>query len=157
MMDINTMLTAATSAVGLFDKIADEVKRFIKKDDTPDVPHEYRMKISRDGNDLVSKYDGVETQRITGQDLEKLRPDIFAHVRTLEGSMQNYYFIWSETYPQLALLSDPIQKAKVEAGLRREVLFMKKDLERILKFLEDCGFYLDDHYLGIRDALRDYN
>jgi len=155
-MDIGAFLTTATSAVGLFDKVVDEVQRFIRKEkpELGSVPH--RMTIERDGDSLIGKENGVVVQRISGVDLEKLPPEVWKHIQILERSMQNYYQIWSATYPQLALLSDPLQKAKVELALRQELLAMKKDLENILQFLEQCGFWLDDHYLGIRDALRDF-
>jgi len=105
----------------------------------------------------VSRRHGIVEQRIDGDQLQKLPDNMLSHIKTLEKSMQNYYAIWSSTYPQLPLLSDPVQKAKVEAALRQEVLAMKNDLERILKFIEKCGFWLDDHYLEIRDALENYN
>ena len=157
MIDIPAFITTATSAVGLFDKIADQVKRFIKKENPQTTPPEHSMKIEKEDNSMVSKRHGVVEQRITGQQLEQLPDNMLSHIKTLERSMQNYYAIWSSTYPQLPLLSDPIQKAKVEASLRQEVLSMKNDLERILKFIEKCGFWLDDHYLEIRDALETYN
>jgi hypothetical protein len=157
MIDIPTFLTTATSAVGLFDKIADQVKRFIKKDAPATTDPNYKMKIEQQGETLVAKENGVVVQTITAAQLEKLPEDILTHIKTLEKSMKNYYAIWSATYPQLSLLSDPVQKAKVELSLRQEVSFMKNDLQRILKFLEDCGFWLDDHYVGIREALNSYN
>jgi hypothetical protein len=157
MIDIPTFIATATSAVGLFDKIADQVKRFIKKENPQTAPPQHSMKIEKEDNSLVSRRHGIVEQRIDGDQLQKLPDNMLSHIKTLEKSMQNYYAIWSSTYPQLPLLSDPVQKAKVEAALRQEVLAMKNDLERILKFIEKCGFWLDDHYLEIRDALENYN
>ncbi len=157
MIDIPALIATAASAVGLFDKIADQVERFIRKKDPPVVPPEYRMKIEKEGDALVSKNQGVVMQRITFADFEKLPDDVLLHIKTLERSMQNYYAIWSAVYPTLSLEIDPVKKVKIELSLRQEVLSMKNDLERILKFLEDCGFWLDDHYLGIRDTLKNYN
>jgi hypothetical protein len=157
MIDIPSLIVTATSAVGLFDKIADQVKRFINKEEPSINPSGYSMKIEKEGESLVKKSKGIVLQRLTASELEKLPEETLIHVKTLEKSMQNYYKIWSNTYPQLSLIIDPIQKSKIELSLRQEVLLMKNDFERILKFLEDCGFQLDDHYLAIRDALRSYS
>ena len=96
-------------------------------------------------------------QRITFADFVKLPEDVLLHIKTLEKSMQNYYTIWSAVYPTLSLEIDPVKKIKIELTLKQEILAMKNDLERILKFLEDCGFWLDDHYLGIRETLKNYS
>jgi hypothetical protein len=157
MIDIAAFITTATSVVGLFDLVADQVQRFIRKDAPAIVPPEHRMKIEREGDTLVSKDHGHVRQRITFSDFEKLPGDVLMHIRTLERSMQNYYAVWSAVYPTLSLETDPLKKAKIEISLKQEVMAMKNDLERILKFLEDCGFTLDDHYLGIRDTLMSYN
>lgn len=157
MIDIPTLIATAASAVGLFDKIADQVQRFIKKDAPAEVPPEYRMKIEKEGDALVSKNQGVVMQRVTFDDFEKLPDDVLLHIKTLERSMQNYYAIWSAVYPTLSLEIDPVKKIKIELALKQEILAMKNDLERILKFLEDCGFWLDDHYLGIRETLKNYS
>lgn len=157
-MNIPEIITIATSAFGLFDKIADQVKRFVKKEPPTVVTPDYKMILEQDlDGSLVSKVYGSVVQKKTYKDLEQaLDEKDLIHIKTLEKSMQNYYSIWSSTYPQLSTFIDPVQKAKVELSLRNEVLDMKKDLERILKFIEKCGFELDDHYRGIREALSDY-
>ncbi len=157
-MDIQTLITVATSAITLFDKLADQIQRFIKKEPSTSTSPDYKMIIEKDMDGaLVSKVYGVVRQKKTYKELEdKLENVDLSHIKTLEKSMQNYYNIWSTTYPQLSLLSDPIQKAKVELSLRNEILSMKKDLESILSFIESCGFQLDDHYRGIRDTLKNY-
>jgi hypothetical protein len=151
-----TVIGAASAAVTLFDKIADQVERFIKKRPEPDVPHEYRMSIRQDRGDLVATQRGRETQRITGEDLAKLPKPLLDHVVVLEKSMQNHYAVWSSAYPQLALLDSPVQKAKVEAQLGDVIRSMKSDLDGILAFLESAGFHLDDHYLNIRYLVQNY-
>jgi hypothetical protein len=157
MVDLATIMAviaAATSGVGLIDKIADEVERFVTKRPVPTVPKEHRMQIAREGDAMVSRSHGRELQRITAQDLEKLPEATLRHVKVLEQSMEYYYSIWAAVYPQLAIAIDPIAKAKTEQQLKGIVIGMKGDLDGILSFLEQVGFQLDDHYLNIRDVVR---
>lgn len=157
MVDIATItaaIAAATSGVGLIDKIADQISRFVRKDPNPAVPKEHRMKIVKEGDAIVSKIHGQENQRITAADLAKLPESDLRHIKVLEKSMENHYAIWESVYPQLALAIDPIVKAKTEQQLKGIIKDMKGDLEGILNFLEQSGFYLDDHYMYIRDVVR---
>ena len=156
MVDIATItaaIGAATSAVKLFDKMADQIERFITRRPEPDVPKEYRLKIERSGDDIVTTSQGREIQRITAANLGNLLPSQLRHVTVLEQSMENHYAVWSQVYPQLALMDSPVQKAKVEQQLRAIVGGMKGDLEGILSFLQDCGVQLDDHYMHIRNLV----
>lgn len=153
MVDIATIIAAigaATSAIELFDKMADQIERFITKRPTPDVPKEHRLKIEKSDADIVASSHGQVVQRITAQDLVNLPPGQLQHIKVLEQSMENHYAVWSQVYPQLALMDSPVQKARVEQRLRGIVVGMKGDLEGILSFLESCGIHLDDHYMHIR-------
>jgi DNA polymerase I-like protein with 3'-5' exonuclease and polymerase domains len=153
MVDIATItaaIGAATSAVGLFDKMADQIERFITKRPKPAVPKEHRLKIEKSGGDIVATSHGQEVQRITAQDLAQLPESQLKHIQVLEHSMENHYAVWAQVYPQLALMDSPVQKAKVEQQLRGIVGGMKGDLEGILSFLESCGIHLDDHYMHVR-------
>lgn len=156
---VTTIISAATSAVGLFDQIADQVQRFIKKDKGEPVPPqagEYKMKIEQEGDSMVSKIHGKIFQTITASDLQRLPDNVLLHVKVLEQSMQNYYAIWSAIYPQLALLP-PMEKAQTEIRLKQQVLMMKGDMEAILDFPQTAGFQLDDHYMEIKGTLARYN
>jgi hypothetical protein len=153
MTDLETItaaIDAATSAVGLIDKIADQVESFMTKRSEPMVPKEHRFKIEKEGDAIVSKYHGKEHQRITAQDLQKLPEATLRHIRVLEQSMENHYLIWAAAYPQLVLAVDPIAKAKTEQQLKSVIAGMKGDLEGILNFLEQSGLHLDDYYMHIR-------
>jgi hypothetical protein len=150
---ITAAIGAATSAVGLIDKIADQVEGFMTKSSEPTVPKEHRFKIEREGDAIVSKYHGQEHQRITAQDLQKLPEATLRHIKVLEQSMENHYLIWAATYPQLALAIDPIAKAKTEQQLKSVIAGMKGDLDGILNFLEQSGLHLDDHYMYIRNLV----
>lgn len=156
MIDIATItaaIGAAASAVGLVDKVADQIDRFMTKSPEPAIPKEHRLKIEKEGNAIVSKYHGKEHQRITAQDLQKLPESELRHIKVLEQSMENHYSIWAAVYPQLALAIDPIAKAKTEQQLKDIIGGMKGDLEGILHFLEQSGLQLDDHYIHIRDLV----
>jgi hypothetical protein len=154
MVDLATAsaaISAATAAIGLFDKIADQVQRFITKQPEPAVPREHRMRIEESDGDIVSRTrDGAELQRITARDLQNLPEAELRHITVLERSMENHYKVWEKVYPDLALIDSPVQKAKVEQQLEGVIRDMGKDLESILSFLESSGLYLDDHYMHIR-------
>lgn len=149
---VTAAIGAATSAVGLFDKMADQIERFITKRPDLDGASAHRFAIENSGSDLIATHEGEELQRITAQDLANLPPEQLTHITVLEKSMQNHYAIWSQVYPQLALM-EGIQKAKVEQQLREIVNGMKGDLEAIFSFLMSCGFSLDDHYMRIRHVI----
>jgi hypothetical protein len=150
---ISSVISAAASGVALFDKIADQVERFISKKPEPAIPKEFRMKIEKEGDAIVSRYNGIEQKRITLGDLENLPEATLRHVKVYEEAMQNHYNIWSSVYPQLALMDSPLQKARVEAQLKSEIKNMQVNLNGILSFLESNGMYLDDHYIHVRDLV----
>lgn len=150
---ITAAITAATAGIKLFDKIADQIDRFITKSPEPAIPKEHRFKIEKEGNAIVSKYDGQEHQRITAEDLQKLPEFELRHINVLAQSMENHYSIWASVYPQLALATDPISKAKTEQQLKNIIREMKGDFEGILRFLEQLGLQLDDHYSHIRAVI----
>jgi hypothetical protein len=157
MVDLATILAAiraATSAVGLFDKITDQVERFITKTTAPPIPKEHRMKLTNEEDAIVSREHGQVTQRITASDLKSLPESQLRHVIVFEKSMKNHYSIWEKVYPDLSLVDSPIQKVKLEKQLEGIIRDMKGDLEDILSFLESCGLYLDDHYLNIRHLIK---
>ena len=156
MIDLPTLtaaIAAATSGVALIDQIADQIDRLFRKHSEPETPHEHSFKIKQEGNAIVSTYQGREIQRITAEDLKKLPESDLRHIEVLERSMENHYSIWAAVYPQLALASEPIAKAKTEQQLKGIVRNMKADLEGILAFLERSGLDLMDHYNNIRDVV----
>src|SRR5690349_11256565 len=108
MFDAIAAITAATSAVGLVDKIWDEVERFTSKHSETDIPREHRQKIQKEGDAIVSRIHGQIYQTITAQDLEKLPDATLRHIKVLEQSMENHYAVWASVYPQIALAIDPI-------------------------------------------------
>jgi len=153
MFDAIAAITAATSAVGLVDKIWDEVERFTSKHSETDIPREHRQKIQKEGDAIVSRIHGQVYQTITAQDLEKLPEATLRHIKVLEQSMENHYAVWASVYPQIALAIDPIAKAKTEIQLKDIIVGMKADLDGVLDFLQQSGLYLDDHYMHIRSVV----
>jgi len=153
MFDAIAAITAATSAVGLVDKIWDEVERFTSKHSETDIPREHRQKIQKEGDAIVSRIHGQVYQTITAQDLEKLPEATLRHIKVLEQSMENHYAVWASVYPQIALVIDPIAKAKTEIQLKDIIVGMKADLDGVLDFLQQSGLYLDDHYMHIRSVV----
>jgi hypothetical protein len=147
-------ISAAASAIGLIDKVSDQIERFMARRKEPMVPKEHRMKFEREGNALVSKSQGKKLQTITAKDFQKLPEASLHHIQVLEKSMENHYSVWAAVYPQLALAIDPIAKAKTELQLRDVIAGMKSDLDGILDFLQQSGFYLDDHYQRVRNLVR---
>jgi hypothetical protein len=156
MVDVATItaaIGAATAGVGLIDKIGDQVSRFLSKREVLVMPVEHRAKIERDGDAIVQKHHGVESQRITANDLQKLPEAELRHIKVLEQSMENHYAIWASVYPQLALETDKMAKARTEQQLKAIISDMKRDLVGILDFLLKAGLDLDDHYRNIRDVV----
>lgn len=151
------VISAASAAVDLFDKIADQVTRFITKRPDPTGPKEYRFKIQGEDGKIVVRNQGRELQTITGDDLKNLPNDTFQHIRVYEESMQRQYRIWQRVYPQRNSSPDPIVNAQVDEKIRDLILNMKDDLTGIVDFLQSIGVHLDDHYMMVRDIVRRYD
>jgi hypothetical protein len=155
-MDISTItaaIGAASAAVGLVDKIADQVKRFLCDQPETGVPDVHRQHIEGSGSEIVAQSPVQGTQTITADDFKKLPPDQLKHISVLEKSMQNYYDLWAAVYPQRNASADPIVNAKVNQQLKQIVSDMSDDFNGILSFLESCGLRLDDHYMAIRQLV----
>ena len=97
---VTGIITAASSAIDLVDKVADQFSRFVTKRPDPTGPKEYRYKIEGDSQKIVVKSQGKEIQRITGDDLKNLPTDFYQHIQTLEQSMQAHYRLWQRIYPK---------------------------------------------------------
>jgi len=148
---VTAAISAATAAVGLFDRIADQVERFITKQPAPSVPREHRQTIVESRGDIVARAPGgAELQRITAAQIQHLPASQLRHIQVLEKSMEAHYQIWESVYPQLASLDSPVQRARVDQQLTQVIRDMRKDLDGILSFLQLSGLYLDDHYMHIR-------
>jgi hypothetical protein len=153
---MSAAIGAASAGIGLIDKLADQVSRFLNNPKAAPIgPREHQVKIEREGDAIVQKHNGVEYQRITASDLQKLPEADLRHIKVLEQSMENHYAIWAQVYPQLELSVDEIAKAKTRLQLKGIVVAMKEDLVGILDFLAQAGLDLDDHYVHIRAIVKD--
>jgi len=151
---ITGIITAASSAIGLVDKIADQFSRFVTKRPDPTGPKEYRYKIEGDSQKIVVKSQGKEIQRITGDDLKNLPADYYQHIQTLEQSMQAHYRLWQRIYPKRNQSPDELKNAQTDEQIHQLIANMKQDLDGIITFLESIGVHLDDHYMMVRNLAR---
>lgn len=145
------------AAVGLFDKVADEVARFITKEPDTPRPKEWQYKIQREDHKLVVRQDGREMQTITGDQLKNLPAAYYQHIQVYENAMQAKYRLWQKVYPKRNATSDELVNAKIDEQIRNLILDMKGDLVGIVNFLQSIGVQLDDHYMQIRDLVQQYD
>jgi hypothetical protein len=159
-MDIPTataVLALTGKAVELFDKVADQIARFITKRPDPTGPKQYRYKIEGKQGAIHVTQDGRKLQTLTGEDLAALPKDYLEHITVLEESMRRHYNLWKAVYPKRNDSADLIVNAKIEQQLRDIVLEMKNDLTGIVNFLQSIGVHLDDHYMIMRDVVSQYD
>jgi hypothetical protein len=109
----------------------------------------YRQLFETEGNDLVISSHGEELQRITPKEYqERLTPGQLEDVARIEKSMEINLAAWKSVYPTRAVReADGVLFVRIKNALG-------EDLDRVRHLLQDSGFYLDDHYLGVREALR---
>jgi hypothetical protein len=159
-MDIATataLISAATSAVNLFDKVAGQVVRFISKTpEMPGPPKEFQFTVGGGNGELQVQAHGRVIQTITGADLKHLPPDYYSHIQTLEASLKRNYAVWKQVYPHRDD-GDLVTNAKVHNQLSDLALKMKDDLAGIIDFLQRIGVQLDDHYMIYRDVIQRYD
>jgi hypothetical protein len=148
---ITAAISAASAGINLINKMYDKVYPFITG--SHPMKKEHRLMIEGKGDRIVAKeYGGVKI--ITGDDLKNLPSDMLDHIQVYEKAAQNKYEIWKNVYPQRNASTDPIVNAKVDQQLRKIVVDMKNDLDGILRFLEESGIKLTDHYTMFRDAIQ---
>jgi hypothetical protein len=151
---ITAIISAASSAVDLVDKVSRQFEKFLTGKPDPLLSKEYSYQISEtpDHKNLVTTYRGQERQRVTYAELAaKLSDADLNHIKTLETSMENYYQQWAAVYPTLSTEVNPLTKVKLEQQLKYLIANgMARDLQSIIDFIERCGLTLDDHYRRIR-------
>jgi hypothetical protein len=158
-MDIATataLITATTSAVNLFDKVAGQVVRFIRKTpEQPGPPKEFSFTVGGHKGELQVQAHGRVIQTITGEDLKHLPAEYYSHIQTMEDSIKRYYSVWKQVYPHRDD-GDLLTNAKVHNQLSDLALKMRDDLAGIIDFLQSIGVHLDDHYMIYRDVIKRY-
>jgi hypothetical protein len=152
----NAVIATAGAAVNLFDKVAGQVVRFIRKaPEPPGPPKAVDFKVEGRGDALKVERKGMTLQVIRGEDLKHLPPDCYEHIKVYEESVRRYYDTWKQVYPHRDDGS-LIENAKVNNQLRDLALKMKDDLAGIIDFLQSMGAHLDDHYMVYRDVIKHY-
>ena len=152
--DVVSALESISRVVPILDKFSDQIEAVISGKAEPDTPKEHRLHYKTEGLELTAQSRDQVLQVITGHELQTLPSEQLRHIRVLERSMENHYGVWEEVYPQLATMSDPVAKAKVNQQLKGAIRDAEKDLHAILDYLEDCGLYLDDHYSNVRHLIK---
>lgn len=159
-MDLVTagaVITTATAAVNLFDKVAGQVVRFISRtSEPPGPPKEFNFQVGGSGNELEVRTHGRVIQVIRVEELKNLPADFLEHIQTYERAVKRNYDIWKQVYPHRDDGS-LIENAKINNQLNDLALRMKDDLTGIIDFLQSIGVQLDDHYLIYRDVIRRYD
>lgn len=143
--------TSLSSAVETFDLLSDQIEATITNKPLPPgtIPHGYLIK--RIGNEMVA-YRRVQT--ISFDQFDKLPKDVKRHIETYEKSMQRLYEEWESIKRTQAISQLDPQVRDKQLNLIRA---MKSDLVGIIDVLRMIGFYLDDHYIYVRDLIQQLN
>jgi len=159
-IEIAALITATKGAVDIFDKIAGQVRSVLTKQPKEAAGDEdrWRYKIGTDtaATSIVVKQDNRTIQTLKGDDLSKvLGPIDLRLITTYESKMNEYYDLWEKVYEEKDMSNDALANAKTEKQLGKLVVKMRGELLGILKFLEQIGVRLDDHYMNIRHLVED--
>lgn len=142
----------ATVRVGHSMAIIDDIWDDLVRTGTgqpPPIPDSYRQRFETVGDDLVVRSHGTVLQRITPDEYEqRLIPGRLEDVARIEKSMEINLAAWKRVYPTRAV------NAADHALFIRVRNALGEDLDAMAQLLMDSGFYLDDHYIGVREALR---
>src|ERR1700674_421445 len=157
-VEIAALIAATKGTVDVFDKLAGPIKRILlpgqRYEQAEAKDQRWRFKIGTKGNDIVVKEDGEVRQTVTGAELAKsLSPSDLALVQTYERKMQDYFNLWSSVYAAKDASQDPLVNAQTDAQLKKLIVSMREELIGILKFLQQIGVHLDDHYMHVRSLV----
>jgi hypothetical protein len=133
--------------MAIVDEIWDDLVTAGMSEPAPSRGH--RQLFETVGDQLVVSSHGQELERITPNEYEqRLTPGQLDDVSRIEKSMEINLAEWKRVYPTRAVnTADGASFLRVKNALG-------EDLDRVRHLLADSGFWLDDHYLGVRDALR---
>jgi hypothetical protein len=158
-VEIAAVVTAIKGAVDVFDKLARPIKRVLlpskeRYEQAEAKDQRWRFKIGAEGNDIVVREKGNVRQTVTGAQLaQTLNSNDLILVQTYERKMQEYFELWSKVYAAKDSSQDPQINAKTDLQLKKLVVQMRDELLGILKFLEQIGIHLDDHYMHVRSLV----
>jgi TIR domain len=134
-------------SLAMLDDVWDDVKASSAQPSP--VPDSYRQRFEVVDDDLVVRSHGEVLHRITPDEYnERLTPGQLEDVARIEKSMEINLAAWKRVYPTRAVNSaDHALFVRVKDAL-------VEDLDAVGRLLVDGGWYLDDHYLAVREALR---
>jgi hypothetical protein len=139
-----TALDSLAGAVEALDEVWDTAEPLYVEPN----PAEHSVKFGTRDGAMVQLVHGNEQKRITRDQFEeKLTAEQLEQVRVLEKAMEINLAVWDEAHPLRVL--DPTQRERDLSSVEA----MGEDLHRVLRLLEHAGFWLDDHYLRIRDVV----
>jgi hypothetical protein len=159
-IEIAALINATKGAVDIFDKLAGQVKSVLTKrpKEAAGEDDRWRYKIGSDAaaTSIVVKRDKQVIQTLKGDELAKvLGPNDLRLIKTYELKMSEYYDLWEKVYEEKDVSNDALVNAKTEKQLNKLITKMRGELLGILKFLEEIGVRLDDHYMHIRHLVED--
>ncbi|HRB16650.1 MAG TPA: hypothetical protein PK224_12725 [Nitrospira sp.] len=159
-VEIAALITATKGAVDIFDKVAGQVKSVLTKrsKEVAGDDDQWRYKIGSDAaaTSIIVKQDNRVVQTLKGDELAKmLSPSDLRLIKTYESKMSEYYDLWEKVYEEKDASNDALANAKTEKQLNKLIAKMRDELLGILRFLEQIGVHLDDHYMQIRHLVQD--
>ena len=84
-----------------------------------------------------------------------LGPNDLRLIKTFESKMAEYYDLWEKVYEEKDASNDALANARTDKQLTKLISKMRGELLGILKFLEQIGVRLDDHYMHIRHLVEE--
>lgn len=150
-MDPITLIGAVSTILNIVDQVSNQLERFNKDEPEPAEEPVHGVIATRERPDTIIVRDhGHEVERITAADMETLDEADQGLIKALEASMERNYQIWIAVYPKRNQSADPIVNAQVNQQLKEVGKGMCADLDRILRYLDSMGKYLEDHYGQVR-------
>jgi hypothetical protein len=113
-----------------------------------ELTRQFKHQYAAEGDEMVARSHGIEQKRITRAQFEdKLTPEQLDYVAVLEKSMEINLVLWKKAYPNRVL--NPNDRQTADAAMEA----MAEDLLGVLSSIERAGFWLDDHYITVRDVV----
>jgi hypothetical protein len=139
---------SAGRSMAIIDAIWDDLER-ARTGQPPPAPDSYGQRFETEGDDLVVRSHGQVLERITPDEYEqRLTPGQLEDVARIEKSMEINLAEWKRVYPTRAVnAADGALFVRVRDAL-------VEDLDAVSHLLQVSGFWLDDHYIGVRGVLR---
>ena len=149
-LDPISALSAVSTILNIVDKVAGQFQRFRKKEPEPAVETPHKVIAQKEDGKILVRREGQVVDQITANDLQKLDENSRALIGALEQSMQKKFRLWTIVYPQRDTSPDPLRNAQVEEQLTDLAKGMCSDLDKIFRYLDSIGKYLEDHYNHVR-------